>query len=70
MTEPITIAKKPLLPASENYDLLRLAGLEHIKQLGSDTWTDYNIHDPGITLLEAPHGTAPDLYRKYVDSKG
>jgi hypothetical protein len=37
---------------SENYAALREAGLAHLEALGSDLWTDYNAHDPGITLLE------------------
>jgi hypothetical protein len=54
MTDPITIAKHPT-PAHEalDYRLLRKRGIEYIQALGSDLWTDYNIHDPGITLLEA-----------------
>jgi len=52
MQDSITIAKDPQLPDSSNYELLRKKGLEYIEQLGSAIWTDYNIHDPGITILE------------------
>lgn len=52
MRESITIQKKPVLPDNVNYELLRTTGMEYIKQLGSAGWTDYNLHDPGITLLE------------------
>jgi hypothetical protein len=31
---------------------LKLFGEEHIESLSSKLWTDYNIHDPGITILE------------------
>lgn len=52
MIEPITISKsKPSQPA-EDYEFLRAEGLKYIEQLGSDLWTDYNSHDPGITILE------------------
>ncbi len=52
MNESLTIAKHPVLDLSQDYGWLRARGLEHIQQLGSRLWTDYNIHDPGITLLE------------------
>jgi hypothetical protein len=32
---------------------LRREGVGWIQQAGSDDWTDYNLHDPGITILEA-----------------
>ncbi len=32
---------------------LRNAGIQHVMAMGSEAWTDYNSHDPGITLLEA-----------------
>jgi hypothetical protein len=31
---------------------LRQEGLALIQRLAGDTWTDHNIHDPGITILE------------------
>ena len=48
----ITIPKKPNLRESVDYNLLRKKGIDLIEKLGSTYWTDYNIHDPGITLLE------------------
>lgn len=38
---------------SMNYAALREGGMELIRALAQDTWTDHNVHDPGITLLEA-----------------
>ncbi|WP_348799262.1 hypothetical protein [Flavobacterium adhaerens] len=35
-----------------NFDFLRKKGIEYIESLGSKFWTDYNTHDPGITILE------------------
>lgn len=52
MTTSLTIPKHPVLAPAEDYAFLRTKGLEYIQQLGSRLWTDYNIHDPGITLLE------------------
>jgi len=31
---------------------LKKKGIEFIQKLGGKVWTDYNIHDPGITILE------------------
>ena len=47
------IPKEPALPPSLDFDRLRREGIAHIEALGSSLWTDYNTHDPGITLLEA-----------------
>ena len=48
-----TIPKNPVLETSQDYLTLRSMGIEFIETLGSRWWTDYNSHDPGITLLEA-----------------
>lgn len=47
------ILKDPTLKPDEDYAQLRELGLTYIQELGADLWTDYNIHDPGITILEA-----------------
>lgn len=47
-----------------DYDLLKQAGLQHIERLGSQLWTDYNPHDPGVTILEqACYALTDLLYR-------
>jgi len=70
MQQSITIEKNPLLNEGNNYALLRQKGLEYIQQLGSKLWTDYNIHDPGITILEALCYAITDLgYRTSFDIK-
>lgn len=53
MTTNLVIPKERIANDSENYQFLREKGLEYIESLSSDLWTDYNVHDPGITLLEA-----------------
>lgn len=54
MTQPSpTILKRPHLEPSEDYYHLRGEGIGSIEELGSRNWTDYNTHDPGITILEA-----------------
>ncbi|MEX0769193.1 MAG: hypothetical protein WD035_00565 [Balneolaceae bacterium] len=35
-----------------NYSELREIALSHIQDLAGKLWTDYNTHDPGITMLE------------------
>ncbi|MHA6622517.1 hypothetical protein [Pseudonocardia sp. DLS-67] len=37
----------------QDFHRLRREGIDHIARSGSDAWTDYNTHDPGITILEA-----------------
>ena len=48
-----TIQKTLLLKHDEDFAFLRAEGLKYIEELGSKLWTDYNLHDPGITILEA-----------------
>ena len=45
--------KNPVLEPSQDFYGLRREGIGYIQKLGSDQWTDYNLHDPGITILEA-----------------
>ena len=70
MSNSITILKaNPLLP-TEDFWKLRDAGINLISRLGSDFWTDYNTHDPGITILEAVSYAITDLgYRTGFDMK-
>jgi hypothetical protein len=46
------IAKKARLAPSQDWAFLRSEGLAHVERLGHEKWTDYNVHDPGVTLLE------------------
>jgi len=52
MTQDIKsyISKKS--PSTGEYDDLYLEGLELLQRLSSAAWTDYNEHDPGVTILE------------------
>lgn len=70
MQQSITIKKLSTTAADDDYAWLRQKGLEYIQNLGSRFWTDYNIHDPGITLLEALCYALTDLgYRTGRDIK-
>ena len=39
--------------AALDFYRLRREGIGRIETTASATWTDYNLHDPGITILEA-----------------
>jgi hypothetical protein len=52
MSESITISKKTPDSKSQQYDFLREEGLKYIQKVAGKIWTDYNIHDPGVTILE------------------
>lgn len=57
LTIPRSRSQNPAL----NYALLREEGLKLLQQLSSELWTDYNSHDPGVTLLEALAYALTDL---------
>lgn len=71
MPETLTIPKATSsFPAYLDWSLLRETGIKHIEKLGSDLWTDYNLHDPGITILEVLCYALTDLgYRTNFDIK-
>ncbi len=70
MAENIILLKNPDLAPSEDYNFLRQKGMEYIEALGNKLWTDYNIHDPGITILELLCYAITDLgYRTSFDIK-
>lgn len=47
-----TIPKKPIPEAAFDWEQLYDLGLKHVQRLANRIWTDYNIHDPGVTTLE------------------
>ena len=68
--QPVSIEKKPDLKPAHDYYRLRKEGIGFIEQMGSRQWTDYNTHDPGITILEALCYAITDLaYRTGKDIK-
>ncbi|GAA0553588.1 hypothetical protein [Chitinophaga japonensis] len=49
---PVVIERdKPREPAFD-YEQLRREAIAHVQQLSGKIWTDYNLHDPGVTILE------------------
>ena len=51
MQESITISRKKS-DAEFDFDTLRLEAIDHLQKLCGSNWTNFNIHDPGITILE------------------
>lgn len=49
----LLISKNKPATHGMDYAFLRTEGLSYIEALSSGIWTDHNIHDPGITILEA-----------------
>lgn len=35
------------------YAFLRQEGIRHLERMSGGVWTDFNVHDPGVTILEA-----------------
>lgn len=52
MPEPTTISKKTPESKSLQYRFLREEAIKYIQKLAGEIWTDYNLHDPGVTTLE------------------
>ena len=48
-----SIVPDAVLPTGQDYAELRRIGIDLLEELVGDTWTDFNTHDPGITILEA-----------------
>jgi hypothetical protein len=48
----MTISKKLPVETDLNYNKLREEGIARIEKLAGKIWTDYNVHDPGVTILE------------------
>ena len=64
------LVKNPPLEPAQDFYRLRREGIGFIEQMGSARWTDYNVHDPGITILEALCYAITDLaYRIGWDIK-
>ncbi len=52
MLQPTTIKKQPFKHPSLDYNFLRELGILATQRLSGQIWTDYNVHDPGVTILE------------------
>ena len=51
-----------------DYTFLRQEGMRHLERMAGQLWTDFNVHDPGITILEQVCYAITDLgYRIAYD---
>lgn len=64
MTGPnsMLIPRRKGAPGPEAFDTLRAEGIAHIQDLAGSVWTDYNAHDPGVTILEQLCFALTDLF--------
>lgn len=70
MSDAITLIKNPQLAESQDYALLREVGLSYVSKLSNSYWTDFNAHDPGVTILELLAYAITDLgYRTSFEVK-
>ncbi|MEM7655351.1 MAG: hypothetical protein AAF399_04420, partial [Bacteroidota bacterium] len=66
-TRTISKANSPL-PEYADFFRLRQEGISHLEELSTSLWTDFNLHDPGITMLEVLCYALTDLgYRNAFD---
>jgi len=47
-----TLARRSDTATALDQEQLYAIGLAHVQRLARQIWTDYNVHDPGITILE------------------
>jgi hypothetical protein len=52
MNQPLTIPTTPLEHPAMDFAFLRAEGIRHLERMAGGLWTDFNTHDPGITILE------------------
>ncbi len=48
----LTVSTAPAEHLALDYEALRLEGIDLLQRLSGHRWTDYNAHDPGVTILE------------------
>jgi hypothetical protein len=69
MPDVLSIPRSPQLPVALDWQALRDEGLKHVQQLSGLIWTDHNLHDPGVTILELLCYALTDLsYRAGFDT--
>jgi hypothetical protein len=49
---PTTIRRRDRVERRAGFEQLRARGIALLQRSASEQWTDHNLHDPGITLLE------------------
>ncbi|HLW29690.1 MAG TPA: hypothetical protein VKX29_02460 [Brumimicrobium sp.] len=59
--DPVTISNNVSSKNDLDFEYLKELGILYIESMGGDLWTDYNEHDPGITILEILSYAITDL---------
>ncbi len=68
MEQPKYINSKQEIPEAMDFKFLRNEGIRRIQELTGSFWTDYNLHDPGVTILEQLcYGITDLAYRTSID---
>lgn len=68
MTAEAYIHRRQPDPEGLDFEGLRKEGIRLVQEMSGDIWTDYNLHDPGITILEVLCYALTDLvYRSGFD---
>jgi hypothetical protein len=69
MPEFRTISRQnPAFPDYLDFESLRQIGIDHLQRMSGKVWTDYNLHDPGVTILEILCYAVTDLgYRNNLE---
>ncbi len=52
MPEGLSIKRRKSTESDVSFDSLKRDAIQLIEQISGQVWTDYNLHDPGITILE------------------
>jgi hypothetical protein len=52
MTDPVYIKRIEPDPDGLDFEGLKQEGITLLQKLSGKSWTDYNLHDPGVTILE------------------
>ncbi|PKH50314.1 hypothetical protein CXF68_06195 [Tenacibaculum sp. Bg11-29] len=52
INKPISIPKNITTNDDLDFSFLRKEGISYLENLGGKLWTDFNSHDPGVTILE------------------
>ncbi|BDD09414.1 hypothetical protein FUAX_18460 [Fulvitalea axinellae] len=62
------IARGPQAKKALDFKFLREKGISIIQELAGNNWTDYNVHDPGVTILDQLCYALTDMgYRSGLD---
>ncbi len=52
MLESVTISRQQVKDNEDRFSALKQRGIQLAQEISGDLWSDYNAHDPGVTILE------------------